>query len=100
MRIHLLFLILFVCNIFSESLLLKEYSFEKADLNSDNQISPEEAKILAGGNEAYKMAFSLIDKDGSFSIDEGEFEFFIYQLEEYKKSKNIEDIQRHLQNAK
>lgn len=95
MRVIIFLFIIFV-HISSESLLLKEYSFEKADLNSDNQISPEEAKIVANGHEAYKMAFTLIDKDGSFSIDEGEFELFLYQLEEYKKGKKIEEIQKQM----
>lgn len=80
----------------AESLLLKEYSFEKADINSDGRITPDEAKIVAGGREEYKMAFTLIDEDGNFFIDEREFELFLYKLEEYKKSKNIEDIQKHL----
>ncbi len=92
-------ILIFLCLTFSvlpESLLLKEYSFEKADLNSDGRITPDEAKVVAGGREGYKMAFTLIDEDGNFEIDEREFELFLYQLEEYKKSKNIEDIQKKL----
>lgn len=96
MRYFIIYLLFVFLNVNAESLLLKEYSFEKADLNSDGRITPYEAKVVAGGREEYKMAFTLIDKDGNFEIDEGEFELFLYQLEEYKKSKNIEDIQRHL----
>lgn len=96
MKIFIILILFTFLEINAESLLLKEYSFEKADLNSDGRITPDEAKVVAGGREEYKMAFTLIDKDGNFEIDESEFELFLYKLEEYKKSKNIENIQRHL----
>lgn len=99
MKNVILIIIFLVSVCLAESLLLKEYSFEKADINSDGRITPEEAKVVAGGREEYKMAFSLIDEDGNFFIDEREFELFLYKLEEYKKSKNIEDIKKHLRKS-
>ena len=70
------------------SLLEEELTFERFDTDNNGQISLDEVKIVAGGRDGYIDAFRYVDQNSNLSIDEQEFELFLFKLQEFLAARN------------